>query len=101
MHLLYSVATAMLKAARNKNSEGALVDTQEKDLKNVAVLPYIHAIAHNLKMARKRAGLNVAFSAPWKLICLCSKVNTKDKIRRDCGLRLQTPKIRKMCKRTA
>lgn len=87
-HLLSAVAAAMLNADCRKNPEDTSAASQEKEKrKNVAVVPYIHAIAHNLKKTGKRADVNVVFSAPEKLVRLCSKVNSKDKKRRDCGIR--------------
>lgn len=87
-HLLLTVAKAMLKAARRQVSDDTQAANQEKEKrKNVVVVPYIHAVAHNLKKTGKRAGVNVVFSAPEKLIRLCSKVNTRERKRRECGTR--------------
>lgn len=43
--------------------------------KRTAVVPYIHKVSHGLKKIGNCININVAFSAPNKLLSLCRKVN--------------------------
>lgn len=50
---------------------------REKAYKKVAVIPYVHRIAHNLKNVAGRFDVDVAFSAPCKLSRLCRAIRNR------------------------
>lgn len=68
--LLTAVAEDLLK--RIRWGERPKRNTEKK---RTAVVPYIHKVSHGLKKIGNCININVAFSAPNKLLSLCRKVN--------------------------
>lgn len=83
---LVSVAEKVLKeaklSARGLVSPSVAVYSTRNQ--KVAVIPYIQRFSHNLKRIAKRAGADVAISAPNKLSKLCRQVNGAKKERSGC-----------------
>lgn len=61
-------------------------DSQTATSKNVAVIPYLHRISHNLKKIGHRAGVSVAFSAPNKLSQFCARNSSVRKPPNECKI---------------
>lgn len=58
---------------------------KEKKKQKVAVIPYLHALSHNLKEVMNKAKVKVVFSAPEKLANICNRVNPPSKTARTCS----------------
>lgn len=83
--VLRSVVEKALKAIKDANRSTAISGeaTQVRE-KKVAVIPYLHQISHNIKRVGKRAGVNVIFSAPAKLLTMCCQVNSDARPQKMC-----------------
>lgn len=76
VHVVTSVAEQILRVFRQnrRQSEGeATAIPKKKTKRNVAAIPYIHAVGHRLKKIGNAADVQVVFSAPRKLAALCKK----------------------------
>ena len=70
--LLVAVASSLLK----KKGASPSVSPQQSPNKYV-VMPYIHTISHNLKRIGLKHGVNLVFTAPFKLSRLCALAGEK------------------------
>ena len=70
--LLVSVAECILRDSKNRNAARTFEQGNR-----TRVLPYVHAVSHNLKKIAQRANVRVLFSAPNKLERLC-KITTRN-----------------------
>lgn len=56
----------------------------------VQVMPYFHAISHNMKRVAKKHGVKVVFSAPRKLSGLCARIQNKQPKKNSCKTQHRT-----------
>uniref|UniRef100_A0A147BL58 Putative tick transposon n=1 Tax=Ixodes ricinus TaxID=34613 RepID=A0A147BL58_IXORI len=49
-----------------------------------AIIPYLHAVSHNLKKVAGRFNVPVVFTAPSKLSSLCKRINYPHRDREEC-----------------
>lgn len=81
--LLANIAESLLAGLKNKRS--VAIQSETNSQQKVAVIPYVHKVAHNLKKVVGRAGVKLLFSAQNKLGSLCQKVNREGrKKKRGC-----------------
>uniref|UniRef100_A0A131Z227 Tick transposon n=1 Tax=Rhipicephalus appendiculatus TaxID=34631 RepID=A0A131Z227_RHIAP len=78
--LLTSIAESLVSGFKNKCSTA--VQSATPPQQSVAVIPYVHKVAHNLKKVVSRAGVRLLFSARNKLGSLCQQVNRETKTKR-------------------
>lgn len=80
--LLTSIAESLVAVCKDKRL--ATVQSENSRLKSVAVIPYVHKVAHNLKKVVARAGIKLLFSAQNKLGSLCQHVNREAPYKKGC-----------------
>lgn len=87
-----SVAGQVLRELKKnrRRSEGEAMVEKEKEKRKVAVIPYIHNIAHRLKKIGNAADVQVVFSAPRKLGALCKKTYLPRKDSHKCSIEHKT-----------
>lgn len=83
LHLLTAVAECISRKGRANGKDQATATKAGK----VAVVPYMHAISHNLRRIARKAGADVAFSAPEKLQGMCKKVNAQSSGKQVCKIK--------------
>uniref|UniRef100_A0A224Z125 Tick transposon n=1 Tax=Rhipicephalus zambeziensis TaxID=60191 RepID=A0A224Z125_9ACAR len=92
-HLIISVAEGLLRRAKGTQDRSTTVGSSAPNKENVAVIPYIHQVSHNLKKIAGRSNTRVLFSAPLKLGNLCKKTNPDKKISVVCPKKHTKPFI--------
>lgn len=89
--MIVTVADALWrtqKKAAAASHEHNLGDDQETTRpRKIAVMPYLHGIAHNLKKIGAKAGVQVVMSAPEKLSKLCIATSPFIPKKEKCGVK--------------
>lgn len=85
--MLVSVAEGAL---RRKNTVLCVSNTNVGppfEKRNVAAIPYIHQVSHNLKKPGARDNVQVVFSAPSKLGSFCRTTDPNEKLKKSCKMK--------------
>lgn len=91
MSIIVAVANSMRMEAKKAQSDPQEVIQKDK---NVAVLPKMHRVSHNLKRIGGRVGLKDVVSAPDKLSRLCSQTCLVRKAKNKCLVNHQNHYVR-------
>lgn len=73
-----------------KKFKGATNRAREKPKTRQVIIPYLHAMSHNLKKVAQRFRVPVVFSAPEKMARLCRRINNPQTDMEQCGTKHKT-----------
>lgn len=90
-YLIVAVAECLLKESKGMHCNASTNDRPTPENRNVAVVPYIHQVSHNLKKIAARVNTRVVFSAPFKLSKLCKKTNPDKTAQSECSIKHRKP----------